>query len=206
MRYTGPKNRKARREGVDLGLKTVGSKTHERLMRKINIVPGQHGTRRKAKGSDYAKQIREKQKLRIMFGLSDKQLKNYFIKASRLEGNTAYHLSEFLESRLDNVVYRLGFAPTRASARQLVNHGHVTLNAKKLTVPSAVTKVDDVVSFAKTATKDIPYIAEMLKNTSATLPSWLEKKQDNGVIIGKPSYESLEKQVNMKLIVEFYSR
>ncbi len=121
MRYTGPRNKIARREGVDLGLKTPGSKSHARLLKKLNILPGQHGIKGRKKLSERGRQLREKQKLRFMFGITEKQLKKYFLQASEKKGNTAIFLSRFLELRLDNIVYRLGFAPTRPCARQLVS-------------------------------------------------------------------------------------
>src|SRR3989338_1026851 len=134
MRYTGPRNRISRREGMDLGLKTPGSKSHASLLKKMNVLPGQHGTRGRRKVSEYGKQVREKQKLRYMFGITEKQLKNYFQKAVKKTGNTGEYLSQYLEQRLDNVVYRLGFAPTRSAARQLVSHRHVRINDKILSI------------------------------------------------------------------------
>src|SRR3989338_7083548 len=128
MRYTGPRNRIARREGIDLGFKTLGSKTHERLLKKLSVPPGQHGTRRRRKLSDRARQLREKQKLRFLFQISEKQLKKYFNEASFKKGNTAIYLAKFLEKKLDNIIYRSGISPTRASARQLVVHGHIKVN------------------------------------------------------------------------------
>ena len=136
MRYTGPRNRIARREGLDLGLKTAGSKNHARLLKKLNVPPGQHALRRRRKISDHSRQLREKQCLKYMFQLSEKQLKNYFKEAKVKKGNTAYYLAKFLEARLDNLVFRSGLAPTRAAARQLVSHGHIKVNAKIVEVYS----------------------------------------------------------------------
>src|SRR5437016_5710209 len=131
MRSLESKNKTARREGMDLGLKTSGSKSHASLLKRINVLPGQHGARGRRKVSEHGKQLREKQKLRFIFGITEKQLKKYFTLAKKKKGNTALFLSLYLEKRLDNVVYRLGFAPTRASARQLITHGHMRVNAKK---------------------------------------------------------------------------
>ena len=130
MRYTGARNRLSRREGIDLGLKTPGSKNHARLLKKLNVLPGQHGTRGRRKVSDYAKQLREKQRLRFMFGVTNSQLKKYFKNAIVKKGNTAYYLAQYLEQRLDNIVYRIGLAPTRPAARQLVTHGHIKVGDK----------------------------------------------------------------------------
>jgi len=206
MRYTGPKNRIARREGMDLGLKTVGSKSQTRLLNKLNVPPGQHGAKKRRKISERGIQLREKQKLRYMFGLSEKQLKNYFKKASVKKGNTAMYLSQFLEKRLDNIVYRLGLAPTRAAARQLVTHGHVGVNDKRTSIPSYQVKVGDKISFLNNKTLKIPYIEKILSNKDMIIPTWLEKKAVVGRLVSEPTSEEISKQVNLRLIIEFYSR
>ena len=190
MRYTGPRNRLARRENIDLGLKTPGSKSHASLLKKINILPGQHGTKGRRKQSEHSRQLREKQKLRYSFDVTEKQLKKYFKIASRKRGNTAVFLSELLERRLDNVVYRLGFAPTRASARQLVSHGHISVNNKKVTIASFRVSAIDV----------------FRTQNEVILPEWLEQKKDSGTMVGKPDSSLIDKQVNLRLVVEFYSR
>lgn len=197
----------SRREGLDLGLKTPGSKAHASLLKKINVLPGQHGTSRKRrKFSERGSQLREKQKLRFMFGISEKQLKKYFKQAIRKKGNTAQFLVEFLERRLDNIVYRLGMTPTRASARQLVNHGHIKVNDKKYTIPSAQLKVDDIVAFYKEKTAKIPYIEAMLTNKDIILPSWLERKGTVGKVKAIPTKDDIEKQITLREIIEYYSR
>lgn len=207
MRYTGPKNRLARREGVDLGLKTPGTKSHSNLLKRIAIVPGQHGvSKRRTKMTDYAVQLREKQKLKRIYGVSEKQLKNYFKKASRKIGNTAEYIIQHLEKRLDNIVYRLNFAPTRASARQLVAHGHIAVNKKKVTIPSYTVAVGETIGFVKEASLDIPAIVVMLNATELTVPSFLEKKETEGVLIKDPQKEHMPQIVNTQLVVEFYSR
>lgn len=206
MRYKGPKNRIARREGVDLGLKTLGSKNHARLLKKLNVRPGQHGTVSRRKVSERGLQLREKQKLRYIFGLSEKQLKNYFKKAVVKKGNTALYLSQFLENRLDNIVYRLGLAPTRAASRQLVNHGHIAVNDKKISIPSYQVKVGDKVSFVNEKTTKIPYIEKILTNKDLIIPAWLEKKAVVGKLISLPTSEEISKQCNLRLIIEYYSR
>ncbi|MBI3619697.1 30S ribosomal protein S4 [Candidatus Roizmanbacteria bacterium] len=206
MRYTGPRNRIARREGMDLGLKTPGSKSHARLLKKLNVFPGQHGLKGRRKISEHAYQLREKQKLRFLFGVTEKQLKKYYVIGTAKKGNTAFYLCQFLEKRLDNLVFRAGFAPTRASARQLVTHGHINVNDKTVTVPSYVVKVDDIITFAKEKSTKIPYIEQMLTNKDTILPKWLERKATVGKLIAEPTQEEIAKQINLRLVIEFYSR
>ncbi len=206
MRYTGPKNRVARREGTDLGLKTVGSKSHSVLLKKLNVPPGQHGTRGKRKTSEHGRQLREKQKLRYAFGLSEAQLKNYFKKAINKPGNTGQFLCQYIEKRLDNVVYRLGFAPTRASARQLVSHNHVKVNDSTVNIASYQVRVGDVISFAKAKTQKMPAIEQSLARKDLIIPEWLEKKGIVGKLNNEPNAEIVEQQLNLRLVIEFYSR
>ncbi|EKE15207.1 MAG: hypothetical protein ACD_12C00113G0001 [uncultured bacterium] len=206
MRYLGPKNRISRREGVDLELKTVGSKSHARLLKKLNVPPGQHGVRKRKKVSERGTQLREKQKLRYMFGITEKQMKNYFKKASLRKGNTASYLSHSLESRLDNIVFHLGFAPTRASARQLITHGHIIVNSKRLSIPSYKVRVGEEISFSNDKMTKISYIESSLANKDIILPSWLERKANIGKLISEPTQEVSEKLINLRLIIEYYSR
>jgi small subunit ribosomal protein S4 len=206
MRYTGPKNRIARREGLDLGMKTPGSKSHATLLKKINVPPGQHGLKGKRKVSEHARQLREKQKLRYIFGVTETQQKNYFKTATKKKGNTGILLSELLERRLDAVIYRLGFAPTMASARQLIVHKHINVNDRILNVPSYMVKVGDVVNFAKETSTKIPYIETVLARKDAVIAPWLEVKANKGKLIAIPTSEIIEKQINLRLVVEFYSR
>jgi len=206
MRYTGPRNRISRREGIDLGLKTPGSKSHARLLRKINITPGQHGTRKKRKRSERGMQLREKQKLRYIFGVTEKQCKNYFKTAKEKTGNTAFYLAKFLEKRLDNIVYRLGFAPTRAAARQLVSHRHIKINDAIVSIASYQVQVDEKISFASEKTIKIPYIEKQLSNKDMILPPWLERQAVVGKLITEPTEELISKQINLRLVIEFYSR
>jgi small subunit ribosomal protein S4 len=206
MRYLGPKNRISRREGVDLELKTPGSKSHARLLKKLNVPPGQHGLRKRKKVSERGTQLREKQKLRYMFGITEKQLKKYFKKASLKKGNTALYLSQSLERRLDNIIFHLGFAPTRASARQLVNHGHIVVNKKKVTIPSYQVRVGEEVSFIDDKTTKIPYIENSLNNKDIILPIWLEKKAIVGKLTVEPTQDAITKLINLRLIIEYYSR
>ena len=206
MRYTGPKNRIARREAMDLGMKTPGSKSHASLLKKLNVMPGQHGTRTRRKVSESGRQLREKQKLRYMIGITEKQLSKYFVEAKAKPGNTAIYLSEYLERRLDNVLYRLGFAPTRAAARQLITHKHIKVNDRVLNVPSYEMRVGDVVTFAKEKTMKLPPIEQALAKKDQIIPAWLERKGTAGKLIGTPTAELLEAQINLRLVIEFYSR
>lgn len=206
MRYTGPRNKLARREGLDLNLKTLGSNAQASLMRRMNIRPGQRPNTRYSKMTEYGAQLREKQKIRRMYGITESQLRKYFEEANRAVGNTSTLLVENLELRLDNVVYRMGFAPTRAAARQLVNHGHFLMNKKKATIPSQQVKVDDVISLKKEKTASIPYVKELLDQKDATLPTWLQRKAVVGKVVDKPGVESLGEEINLQAVIEFYSR
>lgn len=206
MRYTGPRNRIARREGMDLGLKTPGSKSHASLLKKLNVFPGQHGMKGRRKISEHAHQLREKQKLRYIFGVTEGRLKKYFSVASQKKGNTAFYLAQFLEKRLDNIVFRLGLAPTRSAARQLVTHGHIKINDKMLNIPSYQVKKDETVSFAKEKSSKIPYIEKMLENKDVIMPKWLDRKGTIGKLLSEPTQEEIEKQINLRLVIEFYSR
>lgn len=206
MRYTGPKNKIARREGIDLGLKTPGSKSHASLLRRVAVVPGQHGTKRKRKQSERSKQLREKQRLRLLFGLTETQLKNYFQKAVSRKGNTGFILGQLLEKRLDNVVFRLGFAPTRASARQLVNHGHIIVNGALMDIPSYKVEIHDTIRFRKEKSAKIPYVETMLESKDFITPTWLKKEGIAGKLTSEPTNEDIEKQVNLRSVIEFYSR
>lgn len=205
MRIIAARNKIARREGVDLGFKTPGSKSHASLLRKMNIFPGQHGTRRR-KQSERGKQLREKQKLRYMFGLSEKQLKNYFKKAVKTKGNSALNICRLLEKRLDNIIYRLGFAPTRSSARQLVNHRHVRVNGKIVDIPSYQVSGDDEIMLVSEKSAKIPWVETSLANKDLLIPEWLKREDAKGVFVAEPTSEEIEKQVDLRSVIEFYSR
>lgn len=207
MRTTSPKNKLARREGIDMGFKTPGSKSHASLLRRLNVKPGQHGTKRqRRKQSEVGKQLREKQKLRYLFGLTERQLKNNFNIAVKKRGNTSLLLSQYLEKRLDNIVYRLGFAPTRGSARQLVNHRHIKVNNKIVSTPSYRVDIDDTIEIAKEKTKKIPYIESFLGNKDFIMPKWLKRNKIKGELIAEPTNEEIDKQIDLRSVVEFYSR
>jgi small subunit ribosomal protein S4 len=206
MRTNGPKNRIARREGMDLNFKTAGSKAHSNLLKRLNIIPGEHGTARQKKLTDYGVQLREKQKLKRIYSITERQMSNYFDTAVKTLGNTGELFQSLLERRLDNVVYRLGFAPTRAAARQLVNHGHFTVNGKKVSIPSYRVKIKDIITFENDKTTKIPYIEANLAKKDIELPIWLQKKATTGKIVSMPDKESFIGDINLQLVVEFYSR
>lgn len=206
MRYTGPKNRIARRQGIDLGLKTSGSKSQERLLKKIAVPPGQHGLNKRRKVSERGNQIRETQKLRFMFGVTAKQLKNYFKKAVSTKGNTALYLCTLLESRLDNTVYRLGFAPTRAAARQMTTHGHITVNGKVLNIPSYQVRIADAISFKSDKIQKTPAVVKMLEIKDLIIPHWLERQATVGKLLEKPNMDVLRDQIDLRLVIEYFSR
>ncbi len=196
-----PKNKKARSIGEDLGLR-VNSKL---LERRLNIHPGQHGRKGRKKLSDYGLQLREKQKAKLIYGVLEKQFQRYYLKASRNPLATGAVLLQLLERRLDNVVYRLGFAPTRAAARQLVSHGHVKVNGQKLNIPSYLVKPKDTIELDKTASA-IPYIKPLLADKKFNPPTWLKRQAVVGQVVRLPEREDITENINEQLIVEFYSR
>lgn len=204
-RYTGPKNRLARREGMDLGFKTVGSKAHAAYMRRANTPPGQHGAKGKRKVSDFGLQLREKQKVKRLYGVLEKQFRKNFERAKLWRGNTGEKLLEFMERRLDNVLYRMGFAPTRASARQFVGHGHVLVDGKKVSIPSYLVKKDQVISL-KTKALEIPAVKQLLEDKTLKTPEWLERKGPVGKVLREPIRSDVQEDINEQLIVEHYSR
>lgn len=204
-RYRGPKNRLARREGIDLGLKTPGSHAHASLLRRLKITPGQHGQKRGRKPSDFGIQLREKQKVRRIYGVLEKQFRKYFDNASREKGNTGEALMVTLERRLDNVIYRLNLAPTRTSARQFVSHGHVTVDGKKVNIPSFLVEKDMVISY-KAKFAGTPLIKKMLEDKSPNIAAWLLKKGPVGKISRLPTRADIGEDINEQLIIEFYSR
>jgi len=204
-RYTGPKNRQARREGIDLGLKTPGSHAHAQLLKRMKITPGAHGQKRRRKLSDFGIQLREKQKVKRIYGLMENQFKKYFNIATRDKRNTGEALLTMLERRLDNVVYRLNLAPTRASARQFVTHGHVNIDDKKVNIPSYLVSPNQVISI-KQKFMDSPVVKKMLEIKDPQIASWLARKGPVGKIVRLPKRDDIAEDVNEQLIIEFYSR
>jgi small subunit ribosomal protein S4 len=204
-RYTGPRNRLARREGVDLGLKTPGSHAHASLLKRLSVPPGQHGPKGKRKMSGFGEQLREKQKARRMYGILERQFQGYFATAKKFKGNTGEALLQSLECRLDNLLYRLSLAPTRPSARQFVTHGHVLVNDKKVSIPSYHVAVGDVISF-KPKGVEIPAVKKLLEDKNPVVPTWLERKGGFGKLLKLPERSEIQVDINEQLIVEFYSR
>lgn len=200
-RYTGPRCRLSRREGVNLGLKKRWS------LDKRESIPGQHGMRR-SKLSNYGLQLREKQKAKRIYGLLEKQFRNYYLKATGAKGVTGTVLLQMLESRLDNVIYRLGFAITRAQGRQMANHGLVRVNGRKVDVPSYLVRPGDVITFNdKEATRK--YLTKNLElNEGWAVPSWLHADNDKreGKVVRIPARDEIAVPVNEQLIIELYSK
>jgi small subunit ribosomal protein S4 len=204
-RYTGPKNRLSRREGVDLGMKTVGSHAQAQLLRRLNIIPGQHGVRGKRKVSDYGVQLREKQKVKRMYGMMERQFRKIFQKAKKYKGNTGEQLIQFLESRLDNTLYRMALAPTRACARQQISHRHVFVDGKVVTIPSFEVQKDQVISYTPKGI-EVPSVKKMIDEKNVQMPAWVERKGPVGKVLRLPNRTDVTDDMNEQLIIEFYSR
>ncbi len=198
-RYTGPKRRLSRREGIALTTKDQKS-----IERKGAIPPGQHGLRARRRVSEYGIQLREKQKAKRLFGLMERQFRKYFESAAKVKGATGQALLELLETRLDNVVYRLGLANSRAEARQMVSHGHIAVDGKRLNIPSYQVKPQQTVAILGKLVDNIQ-VKKSLDFTQ-TLPEWLERKATVGKVLRKPTREEMEQAINEQLIVEYYSR
>ncbi len=198
-RYTGPKHRLLRKEGVNLLDKTSNS-----LMRRLNTPPGIHGKKRKKRLSEYGLQLREKQKAKTTYGLLEKQFKKLVQSVRRQKGDTKDLIISALETRLDNVVYRLGFAKTRYMARQFVGHGHVLVNGKTLSVPSYSVKIDDVISLSPKMQGNAK-VMELLDEEAVIAP-FLNKKGSIGKLVRLPKSEDLQVPFDLQLIIEYYSR
>ena len=205
-RYTGPKAKLARREGTDLFLKSARRTLDSKC--KLETKPGQHGAKSGARTSDYGVQLREKQKLKRMYGVLERQFRRYFAEADRLRGNTGELLVRLLEQRLDNVVYRMGFGSTRAEARQLVSHKAITVNGQVANIPSIQVHPGDVIGIEKKKKKQVR-IAEALQLAEQVgMPSWVsvDAKKMEGVFKATPDRSDVAHDVNEHLIVELYSR
>ena len=198
-RYTGPVWKKSRRLSFSV------LETGEEL-KKRQYAPGQHGPTKRVKLSGYGTQLREKQRVRNMYGVNERQFYNTFAKAQKMEGMAGYNFLVLLESRLDNVVYRMGFAPTRKAARQLVNHGHIELNGKKCDIPSAQVKPGSIVAVRENA-RNMKAISESLESTY-TAPAFVtvDKEAKKGTYVRIPERSELNQEINEALIVEFYNR
>lgn len=205
-RYLGPKLKLSRREGGDLNLKSA-RRPFEDKVKDANTKPGQHGKVSGTRMSDYGNQLREKQKVKRIYGLLERQFRRYFKNAEAMRGNTGTNLLLLLESRLDNVVYRMGFASTRAEARQLVSHGAIAVNGNRVNIPSASVKPGDVVSIREKARKQAR-IAEALELAAGSMPSWVavDAKKFEGTFKNLPERQEFDPEVNEQLVVELYSR
>lgn len=199
-RYTGPKIKKSRAIGEDLGLKSNPLKVAKRLL----VRPGQHGARGRRKLSDFGIQLKEKQKIRYIYGVTEKQLRKLYEKASVSQLATGETMLSLLERRLDNVIYRSGLATTRAQARQLVSHSHVFVNDRKMNVPSYTVQVNDVITLTDKGVK-IPFVAEALKDETES-PEWITKKRAALKIGRLPVRTDIQETIEEQLVVEYYSR
>ena len=198
-RYTGPVWKKARRLSFSV------LETGEEL-KKRTYAPGQHGPTKRIKLSGYGTQLREKQRIRIMYGLNERQFANLFAKASKMDGMAGVNFLVLLESRLDNLVYRMGFAKTRKAARQLVNHGHIEVDGKKVDIPSAEIKPGQVIAVRESA-RNFAVINESLEGCIST-PAFVEVDKENkkGTYIRTPERNELNQELNEALVVEYYNR
>lgn len=205
-RYTGPVCRLCRREGLKLYLKGDRCYTDKCSIGRRNSAPGQHGQNKK-KLTNHGIQLREKQKVKRYYGVLEGQFAEYFDIANKMQGVTGNNLLSILEQRFDNVVYRLGFAASRAEARQLVVHGHFTLNGKKADVPSMTLKVGDEIAVKETS-KSLPKFKSIVENHKVSVAQWLQVEPDNmkGRIIAIPTKADIELPIEEHLIVEWYSK
>lgn len=204
--YHGPRCRLCRREGVKLMLKGERCKSEKCAVERRPYPPGMRTTKRRRTSSEYNLQLREKQKIRRIYGVLENQFRLYFKKAARLEGVTGENLLTLLETRLDNVVYRMGLAASRSAARQLVLHNHMTVNGKKVNIPSYQISENDVIQ-VKDKSKELGAIHAVLKSTRE-LPDWLEidKVKLTGKVLRVPDRASIPVDVNERLVVELYSK
>ena len=205
-RYTGPKCKLSRREGTDLSLKSARRSLDSKC--KLDSKPGQHGRTSGARTSDYGQQLREKQKVKRMYGILEKQFRRYFAEASRRKGNTGETLLQLLECRLDNVVYRMGFGSTRAEARQLVSHKALLVNGKPVNIPSYAVKVNDVISVREKSKTQSCIVESVGLAEQMGFPLWVnvDSKKMEGAFKSIPDRADLSQEINESLIVELYSR
>jgi small subunit ribosomal protein S4 len=205
-RYIGPKCKLARREGTDLFLKSARRSLDSKC--KLDTKPGQHGVKSGMRQSDFGNQLREKQKLRRMYGLLERQFRRYFVEANRRKGSTGTNLLQLLESRLDNVVYRMGFGSTRAEARQLVSHGAIMVNGTRQNVPSATLRAGDVVSIHEKSKAQLRIQDSLQLAEKVGFPSWVEvdPKKMTGTYKGAPERSEFGQDINESLVVELYSK
>ncbi len=205
-RYLGPKAKLSRREGTDLFLKSARRSLSDKA--KFESKPGQHGRTSGQRTSDFGLQLREKQKVKRMYGVLERQFRRYFAEADRQKGNTGANLLFILESRLDNVVYRMGFGSTRAEARQLVSHKAITINGKSVNIPSCMVKTGDVIA-VRDKSKKQNRVGEALQLAQQVgLPAWVDVNAEKaeGVFKKVPDRDEFAADINESLIVELYSR
>ena len=207
-RYVGPVCRLCRREGMKLFLKGERCYTEKCAIEKRNFPPGQHGKSRRAKLAGYGVQLREKQKVKRIYGVLEDQFRRYFESAERQRGITGETLLQLLERRLDNVVYRLGLSTSRSQARQLVRHGHFLVNGKKVDVPSYSVRAGDVVGVRPTSQKSTAILHAIEEVKGRGIPDWLQfdEGQTTGRIVSLPTREQINLPVQEQLIVELYSK
>lgn len=198
-RYTGPKHRLARKLGLN-----ILDKTSQSLARRLSVPPGVHGRRRKRRLSEFGLQMQEKQKAKLTYGLMEKQLRNLVQKVQKKKGDTQELIISILERRLDNIVYRLGFSKTRFMSRQLVSHGHIFVNGKRVNIPSFQVSEGDVISLSNKASK-IPQILESIKEEKEILP-YVKREGLSGKLTRLPKREDLQVPFNLRQIIEYYSR
>jgi small subunit ribosomal protein S4 len=205
-RYLGPKAKLSRREGTDLFLKSARRSISDKS--KFDSKPGQHGRTSGQRTSDYGLQLREKQKVKRMYGILEKQFRRYFEEADRRKGNTGANLMFLLETRLDNVVYRMGFGSTRAEARQLVSHKAITVNGKPLNIPSYLVKAGDVIAVREKSKKQNRVVEALQLATQVGLPAWIEVNVEKaeGTFKKVPDRDEFGADIKEALIVELYSR
>ena len=205
-RYLGPKAKLSRREGTDLFLKSARRAIGDKA--KFDSKPGQHGRTSGARTSDYGLQLREKQKVKRMYGVLERQFRRYFEEADRRKGNTGANLLFLLESRQDNVVYRMGFGSTRAEARQLVSHKAMTVNGSSVNIPSYMVKAGDMISVRDKSKKQNRVVEALQLAQQVGMPAWVEVSLDKaeGVFKKTPDRDQFAADINESLIVELYSR
>jgi small subunit ribosomal protein S4 len=205
-RYLGPKAKLSRREGTDLFLKSARRSISDKA--KFDSKPGQHGRTSGQRTSDFGLQLREKQKVKRMYGVLERQFRRYFEEADRRKGNSGANLLSLLESRLDNVVYRMGFASTRAEARQLVSHKAILINGQSNNIPSASVKMGDVIAVREKSKKQLRIAEALQLATQIGLPAWVDVSVDKveGVFKKSPDRDEFGADINESLIVELYSR
>ncbi|MBC3882735.1 30S ribosomal protein S4 [Undibacterium sp. LX40W] len=205
-RYIGPKAKLSRREGTDLFLKSARRSLDSKC--KLDVKPGQHGAKSGARTSDFGNQLREKQKVKRMYGVLERQFRRYFAEADRQKGNTGETLLKLLESRLDNVAYRMGFGSTRAEARQLVSHKAFTVNGIVVNIASYQVKAGDVVAVREKSKKQTRIVEALSLAEQIGMPSWVsvDAKKMEGTFKGMPDRSDIAHDVNESLIVELYSR